>query len=45
MVTDGTWWFMDIAIHYVQDHAVKPPAEFLAHIQRLRYRVPVFPAD
>jgi hypothetical protein len=45
MVTDGTWWFMDIVVHYVQDHAVKPPAEFLAHIQRLGYRVPVFPAD
>jgi hypothetical protein len=45
MVTDGTWWFMDILIHYLQDHAVKLPAEFLTHIQRLGYRVPVLPAE
>jgi len=45
MMTDGTWWFMDILIHYLRDHAVKPPAEFLTHIQRLNYEVPAFPAD
>ena len=45
MATDGAWWFMDIVIHYVHDHAVKPPPEFLTSIQRLGYRVPVLPAD
>ena len=45
MLTDGTWWFMAILIHYLVDHAVKPPVEFLTHIQQLGYQVAVFSAE
>ena len=41
MLTDGTWWFPEILIHYVKQHAVKPPLEFVAHVQGLAYRVPL----
>ena len=40
MVTDGTWWFPETLHHYVEQHAVKPPGEFLSHIRSLGYRVP-----
>ena len=32
-LTDGSWEFPEILIHYVRDHAVKPPDEFLAHVR------------
>jgi hypothetical protein len=39
-LTDGTWFFPEILTHYVQQHAVKPPSDFLTHIRRNGYRVP-----
>ena len=28
MLTDGTWWFPEILVHYVSEHLVNPPMSF-----------------
>ncbi|TCO40938.1 hypothetical protein EV646_11629 [Kribbella antiqua] len=31
-LTDGTWYWPDGLAHYVGEHAVRLPAEFVAHV-------------
>ena len=31
-LTDGTWYWPDGLAHYVEDHAVRLPAEFVRHV-------------
>ena len=33
-LTDGTWLFPEGLVHYVRHHAVKPPQDFLEHMQQ-----------
>lgn len=40
LLTDGLWEFPEILIHYVQEHAVKPPEEFLTHVRSIGFQVP-----
>lgn len=40
-LTDGTWIFPEGLVHYVRSHRVKPDAEFLAHLRRADFRMPV----
>lgn len=35
-LTDGTYTWPEGFAHYVEDHAVKPPQEFIDHIRRQR---------
>jgi hypothetical protein len=39
--TDGTWVFPEGLVHYVRHHGLKPPIEFLEHVRRSNYVVPV----
>jgi hypothetical protein len=39
-LTDGTWQFPETLIHYLEEHAVKPPSEFLTHVRSNGYHVP-----
>lgn len=41
--TDGTWLFPEGLVHYVRHHALKPPAPFLEHMQKLAFQVPELP--
>lgn len=38
--TDGVWQWPEGLAHYVETHAVKPPATFLEHIRNNRFLVP-----
>jgi len=35
-MTDGTWIWPEGLVHYVEDHGVRLPAEFVAHVMRKR---------
>jgi hypothetical protein len=37
-LTDGVYVWPDGFVHYVRDHAVKPPAEFVAHVMGRKER-------
>jgi hypothetical protein len=39
-LTDGVWVFPEGLVHYIRSHGVKPPVEFLEHMQRLNFQVP-----
>jgi hypothetical protein len=42
-LTDGTWVYPEGLIHYLKWHGVKPPEEFLEHLRRNGFNVPILP--
>lgn len=46
-LTDGTWIWPEGLPHYLEQHAVRPPDEFLEHLQQYRFRLPgpIVPAE
>jgi hypothetical protein len=43
--TDGTWMYPEGYVHYLDVHGVRPPEEFLVHIRKNDYKMPVFSED
>jgi len=41
--TDGTWLFPEGFVHCVREHGVKPPPDFLAHLRKNNFVIPVLP--
>lgn len=37
--SDGVWLFPEGFLHYVRQHAVKPPADFLEHMRKMNFKV------
>jgi hypothetical protein len=42
-LTDGTWLYPEGFVHYLRHHRVKPPANFLEHLLRNRFEMPILP--
>jgi hypothetical protein len=42
-LTDGTWLYPEGFVHYLRHHRVKPPADFLEHLRRNNFELPILP--